>query len=251
MERIYEKLNIPKSCLLDNTIFKKAFLDNVELLSSDKKILNDVIKKIVWKYSLKPETINIIPYKSEDRDYLEIEVIEVQVNDTAKSKRIAEIVMRSIPYPILLIFAKDKQIQLATGDMRKNLSDSAKVTVDDFTFTDWFEVNSDNEFINNLLENLDITRLNNTDYYQMYKDITAKINIYNMSKLKGEILSSQKVGMSEVDIKKCYDEIQIIENQITKLKIQVKKADSIKEKVELNVQIDKLQKQKSTLLANI
>src|SRR5574344_2127598 len=135
--------------------------------------------------------------------------------------------------------------------MRKNLSDIAKIIVDDFTFTDLFDFNSYNKFINNLRENLDITRLNNTDYYQMYKDITAKINIYNMSKLKGEILSSQKVGMSEVDIKKCYDEIQIIENQITKLKIQVKKADSIKEKVELNVQIDKLQKQKSTLLTNI
>jgi len=46
MNNFYEKLNIPDSCIVDNTVFKKAFLDNAELLSSDKKIINEHIKKI-------------------------------------------------------------------------------------------------------------------------------------------------------------------------------------------------------------
>ena len=55
--------------------------------------------------------------------------MEVQLNDASKIKRIAEIIMRAIPYPILLVLVKESQIQLVTGDMRKNLSDSSKVTV--------------------------------------------------------------------------------------------------------------------------
>ena len=50
MNRFYEKLNIPKNCIVDNTVFKKAFLENADLLSFDKKIINEHIKKVTWKY---------------------------------------------------------------------------------------------------------------------------------------------------------------------------------------------------------
>ena len=67
MEQFYKQLNIPNNCEVNNTIFKKAFLDNADLTSSDKKIINDHIKKVTWKYCLKPETINILPYKDDKR----------------------------------------------------------------------------------------------------------------------------------------------------------------------------------------
>ena len=82
MNRFYEKLNIPKNCSVDNTVFKKAFLENADLLSFDKKIINEHIKKVTWKYCLKPDTINIQPYRSDERDYLEIEIMEVQLPQT-------------------------------------------------------------------------------------------------------------------------------------------------------------------------
>ena len=169
MNRFYEKLNMPKNCIVDNTVFKKAFLENADLLAFDKKIINEHIKKVTWKYCLKPDTINVQPYKSDERDYLEIEIIEVQLNEDSKIKRIAEIIMRAIPYPILLVFVKDNQIQLATGDMRKNLSDSSKVTVEDFSFTDWIDLNSEDIFRNNLFEELNISKLNYINFYEMYR----------------------------------------------------------------------------------
>ncbi len=251
MERFYEKLNIPKACLLDNTIFKKAFLDNADLLSSDKKILNDVIKKIVWKYCLKPETINILPYVAEDREYLEIEVIEVQVTDISKSKRIAEIIMRAIPYPIFLVLCKGVQIQLVTGDMRKNLSDSSKVTVDEFVFTEWFDLNNVDEITQKLLSDLNVSNLNFTDYFQMYQDLTGKLNFYNISRQKGEVVSEKETNMSASDIKKNYDEIKFIGSKIEALQNQVKKNTPINEKVEISVQLKQLKRQKEELMKNI
>ena len=247
MNRFYEKLNIPKNCIVDNTVFKKAFLENADLLSFDKKIINEHIKKVTWKYCLKPDTINIQPYRSDERDYLEIEIMEVQLNEDSKVKRIAEIIMRAIPYPILLVLVKDNQIQLVTGDMRKNLSDSSKVTVEDFSYTGWIDLNSEDIFRNNLFAELNISKLSYINFYEMYKDITAKINFYNMSKIKGENIVKSET-MSDSDVKACYDKIQLLDIQITKLKSQLKKADSIKDKVELNMEIVKLQKQKSELI---
>lgn len=249
MNRFYEKLNIPKNCIVDNTVFKKAFLENADLLAFDKKIINEHIKKVTWKYCLKPDTINIQPYKSNERDYLEIEIMEVQLNDASKIKRIAEIIMRAIPYPILLVLVKESQIQLVTGDMRKNLSDSSKVTVEDFSFTGWIDLNVEDNFRDNLFTELNISKLSYINFYEMYKDITAKVNLYNVSKIKGEVVNSETV--SDSDVKACYDKIKSIEVEISALKSKVKKAGSIKEKVELNIQVDNLKKEINILKSKI
>ena len=249
MNRFYEKLNIPKNCIVDNTVFKKAFLENADLLAFDKKIINEHIKKVTWKYCLKPDTINIQPYKSDERDYLEIEIMEVQLNDASKIKRIAEIIMRAIPYPILLVLVKESQIQLVTGEMRKNLSDSSKVTVEDFSFTGWIDLNVEDNFRDNLFTELNISKLSYINFYEMYKDITAKVNLYNVSKIKGEVVNSETV--SDSDVKACYDKIKSIEVEISALKSKVKKAGSIKEKVELNIQVDNLKKEINILKSKI
>ena len=219
------------------------------MLAFDKKIINEHIKKVTWKYCLKPDTINIQPYKSDERDYLEIEIMEVQLNDASKIKRIAEIIMRAIPYPILLVLVKESQIQLVTGDMRKNLSDSSKVTVEDFSFTGWIDLNVEDNFRDNLFTELNISKLSYINFYEMYKDITAKVNLYNVSKIKGEVVNSETV--SDSDVKACYDKIKSIEVEISALKSKVKKAGSIKEKVELNIQVDNLKKEINILKSKI
>ena len=239
MEQLYKQLNIPNNCEVNNTIFKKAFLDNADLTSSDKKIINDHIKKVTWKYCLKPETINILPYRDDKRDYLEIEIIEVQLNEISKVNRLTEIIMRAIPYPILLVLIDDDKLKLAVGDMRKNLSDSSKVTVEDFVFTDWIDTNSLDEYSKNLFAGLNISTLDSSNYYTMYKDITSKLNIYNFSKVKGEDISKLEY-LSNSDIKDCYDRIQELEKKRELLKNKMKKNLSIKEKVDLNIQISRI-----------
>ena len=246
MNRFYEKLNIPKNCIVDNTVFKKAFLENADLLSFDKKIINEHIKKVTWKYCLKPDTINIQPYRSDERDYLEIEIMEVQLNDDSKIKRIAEIIMRAIPYPILLVLVKESQIQLVTGDMRKNLSDSSKVTVEDFSFTGWIDLDSEDIYRDNLFAELNISKLSYINFYEMYKDITAKINFYNVSKIKGAVVDTG--NMSNIDAQEVYTKINSIEDKITQLQNKVKKAIDIAERVEISVELNKLRNEKENLL---
>ena len=249
MNRFYLKLNIPKSCIVDNTIFKKAFIENIDLSSSDKKIINEHIKKVIWRYCLKPDTINISVYKSAERDYLEIEIIEVQLNESTKIKRIAEIIMRAIPYPILLIFSINDKFQLVTGDMRKNLSDSAKVTVEDFFFTDWIDINVNDEFVQKLFEELNINKLSFSNFYEMYKDITSKINFYNLSKSKGEVINTEV--LSKVDTQEVYTKIKSIEDKILQLQNKVKKTIDVAERVEISVELNKLRNEKEDLYSKI
>ena len=69
----YSFLNIPDSCYIGSTIYKKLFYENADLSTSDKSLFTDTVSKITWLYCLKPETINIPAYRDELRDYPEIE----------------------------------------------------------------------------------------------------------------------------------------------------------------------------------
>ncbi len=154
--------------------------------------------------------------------------------------------MRAIPYPILLVLVKESQIQLVTGDMRKNLSDSSKVTVEDFSFTGWIDFDSEDIFRDNLFAELNISKLSYINFYEMYKDITAKINFYNVSKIKGSVIKTD--NMSKVDAQEIYTKINSIEDKITQLQNKVKKAIDIAERVEISVELNKLRNEKENLL---
>ena len=59
---MYKCLNIPDSCFIGNTIYKKLFYENADLSTNDKSLFTDTISKITWLYCLKPDTINISAY---------------------------------------------------------------------------------------------------------------------------------------------------------------------------------------------
>lgn len=70
-------LQIPSSCRVDQTIFKKLFQENAALSAADRSLFRDVVDRISWRYCLKPETVNITTFTDEVREYAEIEVVEV------------------------------------------------------------------------------------------------------------------------------------------------------------------------------
>jgi len=127
--KLYEKMNIPASCEVDNTIFKKLFYENANMNSSDKEIFTNHIDKIVWKYSFKEENLNIKGYKTDELDYEEIAVIEVSLNNDKKHKRITEIIQNTIPYPLILVFVIEDRILLNTASKRVNKVDVSKNTI--------------------------------------------------------------------------------------------------------------------------
>jgi len=233
----YNFLNIPDSCFIGSTIYKKLFYENANLSSSDKYLFTDIINKIVWLYCLKPETINIPVYKDEVREYPEIEVIEVILNKEYGLNRIAEIIMRTIPYPMLLIFKLEDKIQFYVAHQRTSQSDSSKNTIEEFISTDWLRNDSD------LFAKLDIKQMRFTNFYTLYSDIVDAISIYNLSAIMptDDTITGDKAR--ELSVK-----IEDIEQRIANLRSKLKKESQFNRKMELNIEIKRLEQSKNKLL---
>jgi hypothetical protein len=233
----YRFLNIPDSCFVGSTIYKKLFYENAHLSSSDKSLFTDIINKIVWLYCLKPETINIPVYKDEVREYPEIEVIEVTVNKDYKLNRIAEIMMRTIPYPMLLIFKLEDKIRFYMAHQRTSQSDSSKNTIEEFISTDWLSNDSA------LFAKLDIKQMSFTNIYTLYSDIVDAISIYNLSAIMPTDDTVTGAKARELSAK-----IEDIEQRIANLRSKLKKETQFNRKMELNIEIKRLEQSKNKLL---
>lgn len=233
----YMFLNIPNSCLIGNTIYKKFFYNNADFSSSDKALFTDAINKITWLYCLKPETININTFKDEVRDYPEIEVIEVLLNKEQKIKRIAEIIMRAIPYPMLLIFKLKGKILFNVAHQRINQSDPSKNTIEEFIATGWIDDDSD------LFTRLNIKEMRFTNFYALYSDIVDAISIYNLS-----TIIPAKDNITGREARELSSKILDIEQEIISLRSRLKKEIQFNRKMELNVEIKKLEQSKNKLL---
>ena len=237
MSNLYLKLNIPPACKVDKPIFKKQFYDNVSFNAKDKELFSSVVDKIVWRYCLKPETINILPYKDEARDYPEIEVIEVVVKEEKGIRRIAEIIMRSIPYPMLLVFVLGGKTQLWAAHQRLSQSDSGKNTLEEFITTDWLTDESP------LFAALNVKAMRFSNYFALYSDMVDAISIFNAKQRTGS-----NAGLTGDAARQVVAEIDALDLQIAILRAELKKETQFNRKVEMNMQIKKLTGERDGLL---
>jgi len=233
----YNYLNIPKSCGVGSPIFKKTFYEIADLSTSDKKLFANNIKKITWQYSLKEENTNIKPYKDDLIDYPEIEIIEVELLSDTRLNRIAEIIMRAIPYPMLLIFKMQEKFKLYLAHQKISLSDSSKNTLEELIYTDWLDIDS------HILKKLNIKEMRFTNFYDLYSDLVDAISIYQAS----AILPSTK-NISGEEARNIITKIECIDQEIAAVRSKFKKETQFNRRIELNIQIKKLEQEKEDMI---
>lgn len=246
MSKLGELIEIPRKCEVGNTIFKKLFFENAKMNRTDKETFTKDIEKIKWDYSLKKDNINIKPYKDEIRDFPEVEFVTVKLKNSDKTNRIAEIIMRSIPYPMVLCFEKTNEISIVTGDYRINQVDSSKNRIDEFIFTNWIDLDNLDEDDIALFDDLKLKNLNFTSFYAFYNCFIENIIRYNVFKI-----SHIRSNLDLWDIKDIYDKIIEIDTEIELIKGQIKKETQFKYNVERNIKIRRLKEELEELQAKL
>ena len=145
--------------------------------------------------------------------------------------------MKTIAYPMLLIFKLEDKIQFYVAHQRTNQSDSSKNTIEEFIATEWLDSDSA------LLTKLDIKQMRFANFYTLYSDIVDAISIYNISFVlptNGNITGAEARELSA--------KIEEIEVQINSLRAKLKKESQFNRKMELNIEIKRLEQNKNKLL---
>lgn len=237
-------IGLPKSCALDKVIFKKVFTEQVSLTKAEKQLLSEQIEKVIWHYNIKPANMNIDAYKDEEREYEEIQVIEVKVTSKDKVKKVAELIMTTIPYPMVLEVTCHDENLLALGDSVINRNDSSKHVIKEILMTTWLNINGLNAKEQIFLESIHISNLSSRNLYKLYQDLIEHVVRFNASLLTNTYIEKTDAKI----IKGQYDAITDLDKQIEGIKAKIKKESQFNKRLELNVQVKRLEKQKVQMI---
>jgi hypothetical protein len=134
-------LGLPTSCRVDQRVPKKMLIENGASTSADKRLINDSVDEVQWIAALKPNTVGVADYRDDEREYLEVAVLCVTARHALQGDggnatkppnitRLAELVHRAVPYPVLLLLAAPHGLFLSLAHKRWAQNEAGKVVLD-------------------------------------------------------------------------------------------------------------------------
>ena len=225
---IYEQMHLPSVAKIDRVVPKKQFYDNADLTSSDKKLF-DRVEKIRWRYALKTENTNIPAYMDAEKEYLEIEIIEVILREEKNLSRLAEIIFRAIPYPMLLFFRAEEKTSLWLGKLRVSESDKSRMTLTETEHTDFLPEDAP------LWEKLSLKAQSTANFAILYESWYDTVSRSRLAELAVDV-----EDMTGEAARERLSKLQEAEREIKALRSQMKKESQFNRKMELNTRLQRL-----------
>jgi len=249
-EQLWQALNLPESCLLNSRIYKKMLLESADLSSNDKKVINEDIDTLVWRYTLKPETINIPKLQTEDLDYPEITVIHVSLKSSKRIKRLNEIIQRSIPYPLVLIITYENKLWFSLANKRQSLADSQKLMVENFFDSNWIDGDDLQPIEQEFIDSIDSKQLAWTNFHAFYQGLVERLLALQVAQLTGQFRlestgnnNSSENKASVPDRQTVLMNIRQLEEEANNLKASLKNETQFNRRLELNMSIKHCEQQ--------
>jgi hypothetical protein len=253
-ESFLQGFNIPNTCKLDKPIFKKMLLDTDVLGATDKKVLKEDVDKIRWLYTLKPNTINISPYKDEEREYPEIAILHIEVSEVKRQNRIVNFFNKAIPYPLVLFFTyknDDKeQLSISLAEKRINQADNDKWVLEQAMHTEWIRLSEENDQKNQVafINNFKCDNLPFTNFWDFYQALMAKVIALQCAEHTGSFdLKTNDINESHENRRQKLLSLASLEEELKKIRTQLKKGAQMNEKMSLNVAASNIKKTIATI----
>lgn len=214
-EALYRNMVLPDSAYLGTRLTKKMLIDSAghngnPLSAQEKPLISDVIQSVEWRYTLKPDTINVAPLITELVEYPEIAIVHLllkpqsEVSDKALSgsfSKLAKLLHKLIPYPLILVGEHQQSLALSLADKRINQADKTKLVIEHCYCTPWFTLNTPHALscltTNQQAFLLDFSLKNASkfNYYELYQDLMAMLIALQTSEVTGRYLAkSQEIS---------------------------------------------------------
>ena len=127
----------PHKAAFGRIIPKNKIYDHTGASSSVKNLFVRQVDRIIWKYKLAPETINIPATKS----IPEVQIFEVSLKEQDFKFEVLQEIDKAIAFPIIFELVFADKIKIVAGYKRPNEADSTKWVVSDYFSSQWLPNN--------------------------------------------------------------------------------------------------------------
>jgi hypothetical protein len=240
-EQLIQALELPPEAAVGQRVPKKLLLESDAPTAADRRQINDHIEALHWVAALKPATVGVPPYRDETREYLEIAVLHLRLRPGASAARLAELVHRAVPYPVLLITEQGpahRTPELSLAHKRRSRAETDKVVLDgELTAA---TVDDGEPHLEAFTQALSLSRQPRRDLNTLYQGWIDTVLALHAARLTGtfQIHSAAERTAARRQALRMSAEL---EARIAKRRAEAVKATQLARQVELNLDIKRLE----------
>ena len=257
-QTLIHALRLPEGCRVDQRIPKKLLLENGAPTAADKRLITEAIEEIQWVAALKPNTIGVPDYRDTLREYLEIAVLAVTVRGVVKPashSRLAELVHRAVPYPVLLLLIKGQSLTLSLAHKRWAQNEADKVVLDGRLISvrvsaSLSEVNAADsshpdpaaaaQAENAFIQSLSVTRQPQATLHALYQGWVDCVQALLAARLTGSYQTPTTPEQAAAR-RQALADCERLEAEVSRLRAQAAKEKQMARQVELNLTLKRVQ----------
>ena len=249
-EEFIRALDLPVSSLLMKRIPKIALVRNGAPTARDKRKLNEEIESIRWIATLKPTTISVQQFVDSKREYLEINVLQTSLKETGNYSRIVELIHKAIPYPILLLTEDSSKLTISLAHKRWSEGAIGQTVIDGSITVCELQRGEPNGLERSLLSQVSLLLQPRTNLYSLYQGWFHAIQAFEAGRFTGNYQVSRSHDEA-INREKALKDYQVIVMRIASIRSAAAKERQTPRLVEMNLELQQLEKQKKEILLKL
>ena len=258
-------LALPTSCRVDQRVPKKLLVENGAPTPADKRLINDCVDEVQWLAALKPNTVGVAEYRDDEREYLEVAVLCVTVRPALQADgadgagaaarhvnttRLAELVHRAVPYPVLLLLAAPQGLFLSLAHKRWAQNEAGKIVLDGDLMsaslpctasgTTEADTKARPEAEHAFVQSLAIARQPQASLHALYQGWIECVQSLHAARRTGSYQAAATPEQAAAR-RQALADCQRLEGEISRLRTQAAKEKQLARQVELNLTLKRIQ----------
>lgn len=236
---VIDALAIPNEALVDQRVPKKLLLEQGAPTAADKRQIQDAIEEMTWVAALKPTNIGVPAFREAEREYLEIAVLTVAFRPSAKPLRLIELMHRAVPYPLVLVTEHRDVLTLSLAHKRWSQGEAGKVVIEDVRQT---PLNPDADATKeaSFLASLAISQLPSLNLFALYSGLLARMAALEAARITGTFAPPDTAERAAV-LRVGLDLHVRLKRDLAILRVRADKEKQLNRRVELNIEIKRLE----------
>lgn len=280
---LIDAFRLPAQALVAQRIPKKLLVEQGAPTAADKRLINDTIDELWWQATLKPGTVGVLAFHAatvpatpaaaptaatgseadgasyggaagaDATDVIELALVSAHLRPPtreAQARRLMQLIHRAIPYPVLLVTQAPSGTVLSVAHKRASLGEAGKWVVADGADTHAFNpaqpTAAETEFMASLaLEQMPPSAL--VDLGALYQAVADRITALAVAQVTGHFKAPEATAAAPAARtaaqRQALAERSRLLDQLASARSTAAKARQMSQRVEFNLQIQRLQRQ--------
>jgi hypothetical protein len=247
---LLDAFDLPASARVDKRVPKTLLLEHGAPTPADKRQINEGIEQLIWVAALKPTTIGVAEYRDELREVLEIAVQQLTLRCSAKASRLIELVHRAVPYPVLLIAEQGSTVGLSAAHKRWSQAEAGKTVLEGDVVTVEWVADQDNQRWPGFCAALALGQqpsINLQALYQGWIDTLLALQAAHVTGAFAVASTAEQAGLRQGALQECTR----LGREITRLRATAAKEKQMARRVDLNLELKRLEAALAAAHANL